>query len=126
AIGLTAGLTFGQQVNTNTEATQTPAKDGKTTAKPADNKPAKTDNKKAATTEKQPTSSTVGDEAGPYNVVGSIEFGYRGQRVDGDVNKFKSDLNYKAGPRIFDSSFFMKSKDGKSGGLFDTLMVTST
>ena len=126
AIGLTAGLTFAQQVDTNTEPTQTPAKDGKTTAKPADNKAAKTDNKKTAKTEKEPTSSTVGEDAGPYNVVGSIEFGYRGQRVDGDVNKFKSDLNYKAGPRIFDSSFFMKSKDGKSGGVFDQLMVTST
>src|SRR4029077_5816265 len=94
------------------------AKDGKTTTKK--------DPKKTAKTDKEPTSSTVGDDAGPYNVVGSIEFGYRGQRVDGDVNKFKSDLNYKAGPRIFDSSFFMKSRDGQRGGLFDSLMVTST
>src|SRR5438874_10827716 len=45
--------------------------------------------------------------------------------VDGDNNKFKSDLNYKAGPRLFDSSFLMKSKDGK-GDLFDTLLVTSS
>jgi hypothetical protein len=108
-----------QPAATNTKATQSPdPKDAKTTTKAPDKQPAKTD--------KEPTSSTVGDDAGPYNVVGSIEFGYRGQRVAGDVNKFKSDLNYKAGPRIFDSSFFMKSKDGKEGGLFDSLMVTST
>jgi len=65
------------------------------------------------------------DAVGDYNVVSSLEFGYRGIRVGGDVNKYKSDLNYKAGPRVFDSSFLMKSKDG-SGGLFDTLLVTST
>jgi hypothetical protein len=119
ALGLLAGLAMAQDAVTDTKATQTQdAKGGKTTTK--------TDPKKTAKTEKEPTSSTVGDDAGPYSVVGSIEFGYRGQRVDGDVNKFKSDLNYKAGPRIFDSSFFMKAKDGKDGGLFDTLMVTST
>ena len=65
------------------------------------------------------------DALGNYNVVSSLEFGYRGIRTGGDINKYKSDLNYKAGPRIFDSSFLMKSKDG-SGGLFDTLLVTST
>ena len=54
-----------------------------------------------------------------------LRFGYRGIRVDGDLNKYKSDLNYKAGPRLFDSSFLMRSKDGK-GGLFDTLLVTSS
>jgi hypothetical protein len=106
-IGLVAGLAIAQTGTTNTNSNKATA-----------TKPANSD--------KEPTSSTVGDDAGPYNIVGSIEFGYRGQRVDGDVNKFKSDLNYKAGPRIFDSSFFMKKKDGESGGLFDQLMVTST
>ncbi len=85
--------------------------------------PAKTAPKKS--TETTPTSATVGEDAGNYTVTSSIEFGFRGQRVRGDVNKFKSDLNYKAGPRLFDASFLMQSKDGK-GGLFDTLLVTST
>jgi hypothetical protein len=57
-------------------------------------------------------------------VTSSIEFGYRGISVDGDVDKYRSDLNYKAGPRLFDTSFLMRSKDGK--GLFDTMLVTST
>ena len=67
----------------------------------------------------------AGEDAGNYTVISSLEFGYRGQRVDGDVNKYRSDLNYRAGPRLFDSSFLLKSKDGK-GKLFDTLLVTST
>ena len=76
---------------------------------------------------KSPESTVVesGDDAGDYTIISSLEFGYRGQRVDGDLNKYRSDLNYKAGPRVFDSSFLMRSKDGK-GGLFDTLLVTST
>jgi hypothetical protein len=67
----------------------------------------------------------AGEDAGNYTITSSIEFGYRGLRVDGDLNKYQSDLNYKAGPRLFDSSFLMRSRDGK-GDLFDTLLVTST
>ena len=66
-----------------------------------------------------------GEGAGDFMVISSLEFGYRGLRVDGDLNKYQSDLNYKAGPRVFDSSFLMKSKDGK-GDLFQTLLVSST
>ena len=51
-------------------------------------------------TEDTPTSATAGEDAGNFTITSTIEFGYRGQRVDGDVNKFKSDLNYKAGPRL--------------------------
>jgi hypothetical protein len=68
----------------------------------------------------------VGEDAGDYTIISSMEFGYRGLRVDGNLNKYKSDLNYKAGPRVFDSSFLMRAKEGKSGGLFDELLVNST
>ncbi|HKZ78372.1 MAG TPA: hypothetical protein VJ124_08600 [Pyrinomonadaceae bacterium] len=67
----------------------------------------------------------AGETAGDYTVISSIEVGYRGLRVDGDVNKYKSDLNYKAGPRLFDTSFLLRSTDGKSG-LFETFLVTSS
>ncbi len=67
----------------------------------------------------------VGEDAGDYTVISSMEFGWRGLRVNGNVNKYQSDLNYKAGPRIFDSSFLLKARDGKNP-LFDTLLVTST
>jgi hypothetical protein len=67
----------------------------------------------------------AGEDAGDYIIISSLEFGYRGLRVDGDLNKYRSDLNYKAGPRLFDSSFLARAKDGK-GVFFDTLLVTST
>jgi hypothetical protein len=71
------------------------------------------------------TPAETGEKAGDFTVISSLEFGYRGLRVDGDLNKYQSDLNYKAGPRIFDSSFLLKSTDSK-GGLFDTLLASST
>jgi hypothetical protein len=75
---------------------------------------------------KPATSSTAsGEVEGNYNITSSLEFGFRGIRVGGDQNKYRSDLNYKAGPRLFDSTLLVRSKDGK-GGLFDTLLVTST
>ncbi len=86
--------------------------------------PKKSDAKKAEP-KAETTSAQTGEDAGDYTITSSIEFGYRGLRVDGDLNKYRSDLNYKAGPRLFDSSFLMRSKDGK-GGLFDTLLVTSS
>ena len=66
-----------------------------------------------------------GENAGDFTVISSLEFGYRGLRVDGDLNKYQSDLNYKAGPRLFDSSFLLRSREGK-GDLFKTLLVSST
>src|SRR5678815_1599009 len=71
------------------------------------------------------TPPATGENAGDYTVISSIEFGYRGLSVDGDLNKYQSDLNYKAGPRLFDSSFLLKSREG-GGSLFETLLVTST
>ena len=76
-------------------------------------------------TETPTTSSTTGEDAGDYTVTGSVEVGYRGLRVGGDINKYQSDLNYKAGPRVFDSSLLLRSKDGK-GSMFENLLVTST
>ncbi len=67
----------------------------------------------------------AGEDTGDYIITSSIEFGYRGLSVDGDLNKYKSDLNYSAGPRLFDSSFMMKAKDGK-GKFIETLLVSST
>src|SRR5690348_18379943 len=57
------------------------------------------------------TPTETGEKAGDFTVISSLEFGYRGLRVDGDLNKYQSDLNYKAGPRVFDSSFLLKSTD---------------
>ena len=72
------------------------------------------------------TATAAGEEAGDFIVTSSVEFGYRGLSVDGDFNKYQSDLNYKAGPRLFDSSFLLKSKDGHDNGLFESFLVTTT
>lgn len=71
------------------------------------------------------TPKETGEDAGDYTVISSVEFGYRGIAVDGDRNKYRSDLNYDVGPRLFDSSFLLKSRNG-NGSLFETLLVNST
>ena len=75
--------------------------------------------------ESSDTPAETGEAAGDFTVISSLEFGYRGLRVDGDLNKYQSDLNYKAGPRVFDSSFLLRSREGK-GDLFETFLVNST
>jgi hypothetical protein len=71
------------------------------------------------------TAPKTSEEFGDYNITSSIEFGIRGISVDGSDNKYRGDLNYKPGFRIFDSSFLMKAKKGK-GKFFDNLLVTSS
>jgi hypothetical protein len=79
----------------------------------------------AATSTSPDTPVESGEGAGDYTVISSIEFGYRGSSVVGDHNKYSSDLNYRTGPRLFDSSFLLRSTDGK-GSLFETFMINST
>ena len=80
---------------------------------------------KASPEKSNSSADETGEDVGGYNIISSFEFGYRGLSVDGDLNKYQSDLNYRAGPRLFDSSFFGRSKDG-NGVLFDTLLVNTT
>src|ERR1051326_4309057 len=104
-VSLTVGVTLMVVVANAQPAPAAKTSDGKekeTKAAATDSKAAKT--AKARKTEAETTSAMTGEDAGNFTVTSSIEVGYRGQRVDGDVNKFKSDLNYKAGPRLFDTS----------------------
>src|SRR5262245_9354661 len=96
---LAAAVSFAQQPTTSGSSTQ-----------PANTSEVK---KSTSTAKEEPTSTTTGEEAGNYTVTSSIEFGYRGFSMAGDEDKYKSDLNYKAGPRLFDTSFLMRSKDRK-------------
>jgi hypothetical protein len=124
------GLTLGLVLMASLANAQPPTASTKAPDASKDSKKSTEDAKKKSTspkkTETTPSSQSVGEDAGNYTVTSTIEFGYRGQRVSGDVNKFKSDLNYKAGPRLFDTTLLMKSKNGGKGDLFDTLLVTST
>src|ERR1043166_2231827 len=87
-------------------------------------KPSPSPEKSAAAKTQASTPKKSGEE-GDYKVVSSIEIGYRGLRVDGDLNKYQSDLNYKTGPRLFDTSLLMQAKAGKKAFL-DNLLLTST
>ncbi|MCU1266477.1 MAG: hypothetical protein JWM21_2795 [Acidobacteria bacterium] len=102
---LLAGTTIGQQPDASPTPTKSPEK--KTTA---------------ATPKPNPEAV---DMMGDYTIVSSLELGYRALSVTGDRNKYQSDLNNRAGLRIFDSSFLARAKEGK-GGAFDTFLVTST
>jgi hypothetical protein len=80
----------------------------------------------------QPTTDNTAKPAGsvqngievPYTINSSIEFGVRGIIIDGNADKYRSDLNYTPGFRLFDSSFFMKSKDNDAP-LVDNLLISS-
>ncbi|MDQ1592247.1 MAG: hypothetical protein QOG71_2874 [Pyrinomonadaceae bacterium] len=73
----------------------------------------------------QPATPAAEVTAGNYNIITSIELGVRGLSVDGNDDKYRSDLNYRAGFRLFDSNFLARAKDG-TGGWFDSLLVNST
>jgi len=71
-----------------------------------------------------PAATAQNGSEGPYTVTSSIEFGVRGVLMEGNGNKYRSDLNYTPGFRIFDSSLLLRSRDN-NGPVFDTLMVSS-
>lgn len=64
-------------------------------------------------------------EAGGYKTSSSIEFGVRAKDVEGSENKFRSDLNYKSGFRMFDSSLSVESLGG-TNRLFDSLTMQTS
>ena len=65
-----------------------------------------------------------GDNIGNYNVVNGFETGYRFRRIDGNEGKYRSDVNYGNGLRLFSSSLAVNSRDGH-GGLFDEILLTT-
>jgi len=62
---------------------------------------------------------------GGYRVTSTTEFGFRFRRLDGSELKYNSDLNYKQGFRVFDSSILFESDSGR-GKYFDSLLITNT
>jgi hypothetical protein len=72
----------------------------------------------------QPAATAQNGSEGPYTINSSIEFGVRGVLIEGNADRYRSDLNYTPGFRIFDSSFSMKSKDNNAP-VIDALTVSS-
>jgi hypothetical protein len=67
-----------------------------------------------------PTPTEAGTE--DRTLASSFEFGFRGLKVEGDREKYKSDLNYHAGFRLFDSSlYFEDSTTGRKP--FDSALL---
>jgi hypothetical protein len=72
-----------------------------------------------------PSPSSEPTTIGGFEVTSSIEIGVRGLDVNGDHDKYRSDLNYRPGFRIFDSSFMLENKSAGARP-FDSLLVQSS
>src|SRR5450432_4686292 len=68
--------------------------------------------------------SPRGTNTGDYNVVDSVETGYRLAVIGGDLGKYRSDVNYGDGIRLLSSNLTVNSKDGH-GRWFDTIVFTT-
>ncbi|MDD5542800.1 MAG: hypothetical protein PHX83_06460 [Acidobacteriia bacterium] len=62
---------------------------------------------------------------GNYNVNTDAELGVRFLATEGDFNKYRSDLNYGRGFRLFNFDFLAQSKEGQ-GKLFDKFQVNAS
>ncbi len=75
-----------------------------------------------------PTPETVGrargEDAAGYNFVHSFETGYRFHSVDGNQDRYRSDINYGNGIRLLSSILSVNSKEGH-GKLFDEIVLTT-
>lgn len=74
------------------------------------------------------TSPTPADEPvmlGGFELTSSVEVGLRGIDVNGNINKYRSDFNYRPGVRLFDSSFRLENKE-KKPRFMDSLLITSS
>ncbi len=71
-----------------------------------------------------PVGPTSGDNVSGYNIVNSFETGYRWTSIGGNLDEYKSQVNYDSGVRLLGSSFGMYSRDGH-GKYFDELTLTT-
>lgn len=78
----------------------------------------------AGSNAQNPTPSPEPNSNVDYTVRSSIEVGYRWRDIDGSLQKYQSDQNYKRGLRIFDSSFLLESS--KKDDPFDSVLVSAS
>lgn len=75
-----------------------------------------------------PTDEKVGEARGEnfgnYNLVQSWELGYRFRDVDGNLDKYRSDVNYGNGIRLLGSRLALRSRDGH-GSWLDELVIST-
>src|SRR5215207_524630 len=75
----------------------------------------------AFTSAQSPTPTPASDST----ITSTAEIGVRGVDVNGNENKYRSDLNYRPGIRVFDSSFLIDNKESGSN-FFDSALVTTS
>ncbi len=75
-----------------------------------------------------PTPETAGlargENRGDYNVVDSVEVGYRSASIAGSLPQYRSSVNYGNGVRLLASYLSINSRDGH-GKLFDQIVITT-
>ncbi len=76
----------------------------------------------APTTE--PVGTTRGEDHAGYNILNSLELGYRFRRVDGNLGRYRSDINFGNGVRLLGSSLAVQSREGH-GRYFDHLSLNT-
>ena len=76
----------------------------------------------AQTPSPSPAASTT--TVGGMEITSTVELGVRGLDVNGDHEKYRSDLNYRAGFRVFDSSFLVENRAARRP--FDSLLLQSS
>ncbi len=72
----------------------------------------------------EPAGSARGETWAGYNVVDSVETGYRLALRGGNIPQYRSSVNYGNGIRLLSSYFSMNSKEGH-GRFFDEIVITT-
>jgi hypothetical protein len=72
----------------------------------------------------EPVGKSRGEDRNGYNIVNSFETGYRFRTVDGNLGKYRSDVNYGNGIRLLSGNLSVNSKDGR-GRLFDEIVLST-
>lgn len=72
----------------------------------------------------EPAGAAKGEDWSGFNIRESVETGYRARTVGGNIQKYRSDVNFGNGIRLLSSSFTMNSKNGK-GRYFDEIVITT-
>lgn len=80
----------------------------------------------------QPTVAPTNEPVGPprgvnyegYSILQNFETGFRFFDVDGNLGKYRSDVNYRRGLRLLSSGLTINSREGK-GRLFDEILLNT-
>ncbi|MFN0166399.1 MAG: hypothetical protein ACKV22_08200 [Bryobacteraceae bacterium] len=72
----------------------------------------------------EPVGRTRGEDYHGYNIVQSFETGVRFSSIDGNLGKYRSDVNYLNGLRLLGGTFTVHSKQGK-GRFFDEIVIST-